>query len=90
MNDDIGAHNAEPKQTYNPWTIVNLVFGHLVDEGLRPVLGETGNPADGATALLRALGIEPGQDHEGPAATSISEELAELRARMFPEGEERS
>lgn len=85
MNDDIGTQNVDPTETYNPWTIVNLVFDHLVDRGLHPVLGEAGNPADGATALLRALGVEPGQDHEGPAATSVSAELAELRARMFPE-----
>ncbi|MBC3193136.1 hypothetical protein H7X46_18925 [Pseudonocardia sp. C8] len=71
-------------ETYNPWTVVNLVFHHLAAEGLHPVLGETGDPATPAAALLRALGIEPGRDDEGPAAPSVQAELAELRARMFP------
>jgi hypothetical protein len=71
-------------ETYNPWTIVNVVFHHLADEGLHPVLGEAGNPAEAATALLRALGIEPGRDNEGPGAASLQAELADLRARMFP------
>ena len=71
-------------ETYNPWTIVNVVFHHLADEGLHPVLGETGDPAEPATALLRALGIEPGRDNEGPGAASLQADLAELRARMFP------
>ena len=26
-------------ETYNPWSVVNLVFNHLADEGLHPVLG---------------------------------------------------
>ena len=46
-------------ETYNPWTVVNLVFHHLADQGLHPVLGEHGDPAPPAAALLRALGIEP-------------------------------
>ena len=28
------------EETYNPWSIVNLVFRHLADEGLHPVLGD--------------------------------------------------
>ena len=31
-------------ETYNPWTVVNLVFHHLAAEGLHPVLGEAGDP----------------------------------------------
>jgi len=72
-------------ETYNPWSVVNLVFHHLASEGLHPVLGEAGDPAVPATALLRAFGIEPGQDHEGPAATLIQDELARLRAEMLDE-----
>ena len=30
------------EETYNPWSIVNLVFRHLAAEGLHPVLGECG------------------------------------------------
>jgi hypothetical protein len=72
-------------ETYNPWTIVNLVFHHLAAEGLHPVLGETGDPAGPATALLNALGIEAGRDREGPAAVPVQVALAEMRARMFPD-----
>jgi hypothetical protein len=76
------------RETYNPWTVVNVVFDHLAAAGLHPVLGETGDPAAPAAALLRALGVEPGRDDEGPAAPAIQAHLAELRARMFPDVEE--
>lgn len=75
-------------ETYNPWTVVNVVFDHLAEAGLHPVLGETGDPAGPASALLRALGIEPGRDDEGPAAPAVQAHLAEIRARMFPGIEE--
>ncbi|MGH3616356.1 MAG: hypothetical protein ACRDRK_27925 [Pseudonocardia sp.] len=70
-------------ETFNPWSVVNLVFNHLAEAGLHPVLGETGDPSVAAAALLRSMGIEPGQDHEGPAATLIQDELARLRATMM-------
>ncbi|MFC0433997.1 hypothetical protein [Kutzneria buriramensis] len=44
-------------ESYNPWTIVNVVFHHLVEQGYHPVLGEAGNPGEPAAQLLRALGI---------------------------------
>ena len=47
------------KETYNPWTIVNLVFDHLVEHGLHPTLGAAGHPGEPAAELLRALGITP-------------------------------
>ena len=72
-------------ETYNPWTVVNLVFDHLAAAGLHPVLGETGDPSAPAAALLRALGIEPGRDDEGPAAPQVQAQLADIRARMFPD-----
>lgn len=68
------------REKYNPWSIVNLVFNHLAAQGLHPVLGEAGDPSAPAAALLRALGVEPGQDDEGPAATLARDELARLRA----------
>jgi hypothetical protein len=71
-------------ETFNPWSVVNLVFHHLADEGLHPVLGESGDPKQAAEALLRALGIEPAPDHAGPAARPVQDELAELRKRMMP------
>jgi hypothetical protein len=70
------------RETYNPWTVVNVVFHHLAGAGLHPVLGETGDPAVPAAALLRALGVEPGRDDEGPA---VQAHLADIRARMFPD-----
>ena len=46
---------SEPQaETYNPWSIVNLVFHHLADQGLHPILGESGDPGEPAAALLRA------------------------------------
>ena len=75
-------------ETYNPWTVVNVVFDHLAAAGRHPVLGETGDPAVPAAALLRALGIQPGRDDEGPAAPAMQAHLAEIRARMFPDIDE--
>jgi hypothetical protein len=66
-------------ETYNPWSIVNLVFRHLADEGLHPVLGETGDPGRCATELLRALGITPAFESRPHVVTGVSDELARLR-----------
>lgn len=63
---------------YNPWSVVNLVFHHLVEQGLNPVLGETGDPAEPAAQLLRALGVEPGTD--GTGREQVRQELSEVRA----------
>ncbi|SEG92089.1 hypothetical protein SAMN05444920_107447 [Nonomuraea solani] len=27
-------------ETFNPWSVVNLVFHHLAGQGLHPVLGD--------------------------------------------------
>jgi hypothetical protein len=72
-------------ETFNPWTVVNLVFHHLADQGLHPVLGEAGDPAVPATALLRAFGIEPGRNDESVTSPIVQDELAQLRAKMFGE-----
>jgi hypothetical protein len=76
------------RETYNPWTVVHVVFDHLAAAGLHPVLGEAGDPGAPAAALLRALGIEPGREDEGPAAPAVQAQLAEIRAQMFPDIEE--
>jgi hypothetical protein len=68
------------QETYNPWSIVNLVFRHLADEGLHPVLGESGDPGAPAAALLRALGITPSADGSRKVTSRVSAELARLRA----------
>ena len=69
-----------PEETYNPWTIVNLVFRHLADEGLHPVLGEAGDPGAPAAALLTALGITASTDGSKKITRRVSAELDELRA----------
>ncbi|GAA1329560.1 hypothetical protein ACQPZA_18305 [Pseudonocardia xinjiangensis] len=83
MNDSVDADRSV--ETFNPWTVVNLVFHHLADQGLHPVLGEAGDPAVPATALLRAFGIEPGRNDESVTSPIVQDELAQLRAKMFGE-----
>jgi hypothetical protein len=70
-------------ETYNPWTIVNLVFGHLADQGLHPVLGDRGDPAVPARALLAALGIEPAAEGNREVMRRVREHLDEIRTVVF-------
>ncbi len=70
-------------ETYNPWSVVNLVFHHLVDQGLHPVLGQTGDPGGPATALLLALGIEPSVEGNRQVARDVREHLATIRAAVL-------
>ena len=72
-------------ETYSPWTVVNLVFGHLTDEGLHPTLGEAGNPGEPAAELLRALGIQPSIEGDGRVGAAIRDKLAEMRSTMSDE-----
>ncbi len=65
--------------TYNPWTIVNLVFHQLAAEGLHPILGEAGDPGKPAADLLRALGITPAFESRPHVLTGVHDELARLR-----------
>lgn len=74
---------SDPAETFNPWTVVNLVFNHLAEQGLHPVLGEAGDPAVPATALLRAFGIEPGRNDESVTSSNVQDDLARIRERMF-------
>jgi hypothetical protein len=66
-------------ETYNPWSIVNLVFRHLAEEGLHPVLGESGDPSEPAAVLLRALGITPAPEGNAHVTARVNDELARLR-----------
>ena len=66
-------------ETYNPWSIVNLVFRHLADEGLHPVLGESGDPGKPAADLLKTLGIAPAAEGNRQVTARIGDELARLR-----------
>ncbi len=73
-------------ETYNPWSVVNLVFMHLSDQGLHPVLGERGDPGPPARALLEALGIEPAAEGNREVMRDVRAHLAEIRAVMFEQG----
>ena len=77
------ADDAPEAETYNPWSIVNLVFTHLADQGLHPILGESGDPGAPAAALLRALGIEPAAEGNREVVRGIRAHLDEIRAAMF-------
>ena len=80
----MAAADEDPEaETYNPWSIVNLVFTHLSDQGLHPILGESGDPGPPAAALLRALGIEPAAEGNREVVRDIRAHLAEIRAVMF-------
>ena len=74
-----------PVETYNPWSVVNLVFHHLADQGLHPVLGGTGDPGPPAAELLRALGIEPAPEGNRQISHDIRQHLAEIRIAVFGE-----
>lgn len=70
-------------ETYNPWTIVNLVFGHLAEQGLHPVLGDHGDPGEPARALLTALGIQPSAEGNREVMRRVHAHLAEIRTVVF-------
>ena len=70
-------------ESYNPFSVVNLVFTHLTDQGLHPVLGESGDPGPPAKALLEALGIEPAPEGNREIMRDVHAHLAEIRGAMF-------
>ena len=77
---------SEPEEeTYNPWSIVNLVFHHLADQGLHPTLGEMGDPGEPAAALLRALGIEPAAEGNRQVMAAVRLHLDQIRTAMLGE-----
>ncbi|MGB5795413.1 MAG: hypothetical protein WBH51_06435 [Mycolicibacter algericus] len=69
---------------YNPWTIVNLVFKHLAEQGLGPVIGQQ-DPSKPAGELLSALGIVSSPMPDARSVQRRDEELAALRARFLPD-----
>jgi hypothetical protein len=84
--DAYGETNHSPDlETYNPWTIVNLVFHHLAQAGLHPVLGDAGDPGQPAAELLRALGITPAKEGSRQATEQTKNDLAAIRA-AFEQG----
>jgi|SRR5215469_1586465 len=77
---------AEPRpETFNPWSVVNLVFHHLADQGLHPILGDAGDPGAPAAELLRCLGIQPAAEGNREESRGTYQHLAEIRAAMFGE-----
>jgi hypothetical protein len=72
-------------ETYNPWTIVNVVFHHLAQEGLHPILGEGGDPGAPASELLRSLGIRPAAEGNRKVSEQVQDQLAQIRANFFDE-----
>ncbi len=70
-------------ETYNPWTVVNLVFTHLAEQGLHPVLGDAGDPGEPARALLVALGIQPAAEGNREVMRRVHENLTEIRTVVF-------
>ncbi len=73
-------------ETYNPWSVVNLVFHHLAAQGLHPILGEAGDPAPAAAELLRALGIQPSAGASSRLSEDIRRQLTDLRSAAFGDG----
>jgi hypothetical protein len=73
----------QEQETFNPWSVVNLVFEHLAAQGLHPVLGEAGDPGRPAAELLWALGIEPAAEGDRKESQRIQDHLAEIRAAVF-------
>jgi hypothetical protein len=74
-------------ESYNPWSIVNLVFHHLAEAGLHPVLGESGDPGAPAADLLRALGIDPAPEGNRRVTAAVRAQLDELRVAVLGEPE---
>jgi hypothetical protein len=72
-------------ETFNPWSVVNLVFEHLADQGLHPILGSGGDPGAPAAELLKCLGVKPAHEGNRKVADKVQDRLAELRGAVFPE-----
>jgi hypothetical protein len=73
-------------ETFNPWSVVHVVFHHLAARGLHPTLGGA-DPGAPAAELLRALGIEPAAEGDRQVGENVKRHLAQIRAAMFSEEE---
>ncbi|MCW2600919.1 MAG: hypothetical protein JWM02_2748 [Frankiales bacterium] len=72
-------------ETYNPWSVVNVVFKHLAEQGLHPVLGGGGDPSAAAKQLLEALGIEPAAEGNRQVMREVRSHLETLRTTVLGE-----
>ena len=79
----MGAADDLEVESYNPWSVVNLVFNHLAEQGLHPILGESGDPGPPARDLLTALGIEPAPEGNREVMRGVRAHLAEIREAVF-------
>jgi hypothetical protein len=79
-----GLVDEPPDETYNPWSVVNLVFHHLAGQGLHPTLGGA-DPGAPAAELLRAMGIQPAPEGNRQVSARVRQQLADIRAAMFDE-----
>jgi len=75
------------EETYNPWSIVNLVFHHLAGEGLHPKLGDGGDPGAPAAGLLKSLGITPAPEGNRQVSRAARKQLADIRDAVFGEAD---
>jgi hypothetical protein len=75
--------DGEERESFNPWSIVSLVFHHLAQAGLHPVLGESGDPGRPAADLLRALGIDPAPEGNRRVTADVRAQLDELRLAVL-------
>jgi hypothetical protein len=73
-------------ESFNPWSVVNLVFAHLAEQGMHPILGEAGDPGRPAAELLRALGIEPVAEGTNQGSGEMTQQLAAIRDAVFGDG----
>jgi hypothetical protein len=73
-------------ETYNPWSVVHLVFEHLAAQGLHPALGAPGDPSEPAAELLRALGISPAPEGNRQVSQQVQHQLAQIRENVFGDG----
>ena len=72
-------HSDHP-ETFNPWSIVNLVFHHLAEEGLHPVLGEAGDPGNPRLTCCGRSASSPPRRATGWKSDQRKQRLAEIRA----------
>lgn len=76
---------SDEPETYNPWSVVNLVFHQLAKEGLHPVLGNAGDPGKPAADLLRALGVQPAVEGNRQVVRDVRDHLATIRTAVLGE-----